>query len=148
MPAHRPPQRSMRIIDAVGRRFETAYPKELSGGMKQRVGRRPAPSSRDASLFMDEPFSALGRPHRGNPRGELLELWAATKFHAGGGWGARTMFFIGHSQYRRSRRLADVLSFSEPTTPAHIKADFKKLDVSRHPRDRKGAHFLELVDFD
>src|SRR5246500_72157 len=53
-------QRSLRIIDAVGLDgFETAYPKELSGGMKQRGGVARARGGEPKFLFMDEPFSAL-----------------------------------------------------------------------------------------
>src|SRR5260370_10607012 len=68
-------KRALRIIDAVGLDgFETAYPKELSGGMKQRVGVAPALVVEPEVLFMVEPFSALALPTAETPRAELLEL--------------------------------------------------------------------------
>src|SRR5260370_30837887 len=73
-------KRALRIIDAVGLDgFESAYPKELSGGMKQRVGVARALVVEPEVLFMDEPFSALdGLTAETLARG-VLRLWLGRK---------------------------------------------------------------------
>jgi NitT/TauT family transport system ATP-binding protein len=130
-------KRSLRIIDAVGLDgFETAYPKELSGGMKQRVGVARALVVEPEVLFMDEPFSALDVLTAETLRGELLELWLGHKIPT------RAIFIVTHN-IEEAVVLADRIIVLG-RNPAHIHADFT-VDLP-HPRDRKAAKFIELVD--
>jgi NitT/TauT family transport system ATP-binding protein len=130
-------KRALRIIDAVGLDgFETAYPKELSGGMKQRVGVARALVVEPEVLFMDEPFSALDVLTAETLRGELLELWLDRKIPT------RAIFIVTHN-IEESVVLADRIIVLG-RNPAHIHADFK-VDIP-HPRDHKSPHFVELVD--
>jgi NitT/TauT family transport system ATP-binding protein len=130
-------KRALRIIDAVGLDgFETAYPKDLSGGMKQRVGVARALVVEPEVLFMDEPFSALDVLTAETLRGELLELWLDRKIPT------RAIFIVTHN-IEESVVLADRIIVLG-RHPAHIHADFA-VNMA-HPRDRKSAKFVELVD--
>lgn len=85
-------KRALRLLDTVGLdSFETAYPKELSGGMKQRVGFARAMVVQPEVVFMDEPFSALDVLTAENLRGELLELWLGKKMPIS------TIFIVTHN---------------------------------------------------
>jgi NitT/TauT family transport system ATP-binding protein len=130
-------KRALRIIDAVGLDgFETAYPKELSGGMKQRVGVARALVVEPEVLFMDEPFSALDVLTAETLRGELLELWLGHKIPT------RAIFIVTHN-IEEAVVLADRIIVLG-RNPAHIHADFA-VQIP-HPRDRKAPKFVELVD--
>jgi NitT/TauT family transport system ATP-binding protein len=130
-------KRALRIIDAVGLDgFETAYPKELSGGMKQRVGVARALVVEPEVLFMDEPFSALDVLTAETLRGELLELWLDHKIPT------RAIFIVTHN-IEEAVVLADRIIVLG-RNPAHIHADFA-VEIP-HPRDRKAPNFIELVD--
>jgi NitT/TauT family transport system ATP-binding protein len=130
-------KRALRIIDAVGLDgFESAYPKELSGGMKQRVGVARALVVEPEVLFMDEPFSALDVLTAETLRGELLELWMGHKIPT------RAIFIVTHN-IEEAVVLADRIIVLG-RNPAHIHADFS-VDIA-HPRNRKASRFVELVD--
>jgi NitT/TauT family transport system ATP-binding protein len=130
-------KRAFKILDTVGLDgFETAFPKELSGGMKQRVGFARALVVEPDVLFMDEPFSALDVLTAENLRGELLELWTSRKMPT------RAIFMVTHN-IEEAVLLADrVVVLGR--NPGHIRADFE-VDLPR-PRDRKSRRFLEFVD--
>jgi NitT/TauT family transport system ATP-binding protein len=80
MPPQARQERALQAIDLIGLDgFETAYPRELSGGMKQRVGFARALVVEPEVLFLDEPFSALDVLVAENLRHELLDLWQARR---------------------------------------------------------------------
>src|SRR5215475_13294875 len=130
-------KRALRIIDSVGLDgFESAYPKELSGGMKQRVGVARALVVEPEVLFMDEPFSALDVLTAETLRGELMELWLGKKIPT------RAIFIVTHN-IEEAVVLADRIIVLG-RNPAHIHADFS-VDIAQ-PRNRKASRFVELVD--
>jgi NitT/TauT family transport system ATP-binding protein len=135
------PQRHRRALKTLGsvglHGFENAYPKELSGGMKQRVGFARALAVEPEILFMDEPFSALDVLTAENLRGELLELWLGKKIPT------RSIFLVTHN-IEEAVLLADRVIVLG-SHPAHIRADFR-IPLSQ-PRERNAAEFLLYVDY-
>ena len=130
--------RALRALDKVGLKgFETAYPKELSGGMKQRVGFARALAVEPEILFMDEPFSALDVLTAENLRGELMELWLGRKMPT------RSIFLVTHN-IEEAVLLADRIIVLG-SNPARIRADFRV--PLRQPRDHTSADFLVYVDY-
>jgi NitT/TauT family transport system ATP-binding protein len=131
-------KRALKILDTVGLDgFEMAYPKELSGGMKQRVGFARALVVEPEVLFMDEPFSALDVLTAENLRGELLELWLNKKMPT------RAIFFVTHNIEEAVLLAHRIIVLGR--NPARIRADLT-VDLEQ-PRDRKAARFVELVDY-
>ena len=130
--------RALQALDIVGLDgFETAYPKELSGGMKQRVGFARALVVEPEVLFMDEPFSALDVLTAENLRGELLELWLNKKMPTS------AIFIVTHN-IEEAVMLADrVMVLGRH--PARIRSDFNVR--LKPPRDRMSPRFVELVDY-
>ena len=138
IPAVERRKRALRTLDTVGLDgFETAYPKELSGGMKQRVGFARALVVEPEVLFMDEPFSALDVLTAENLRGELLELWLNKKMPTS------AIFIVTHN-IEEAVMLADRIVVLG-RNPARVRSDFN-VRLS-HPRDRKSGRFVELVDY-
>jgi NitT/TauT family transport system ATP-binding protein len=131
-------RRSLRILDSVGLDgFEKAFPKELSGGMKQRVGFARALVVEPEVLFMDEPFSALDVLTADNLRQELLELWQDHKMPT------RAVFLVTHN-IEEAVLLADrVIVLGR--NPGRIRTDFR-ISMPR-PRDRHSQPFLDTVDY-
>ncbi len=137
VPALERHKRALHILDAVGLDgFETAYPKELSGGMKQRVGFARALVIEPEVLFMDEPFSALDVLTAETLRGELLELWEERKIPT------RAIFIVTHN-IEEAVVLADRVVVLA-SNPAHIREDFEIM--LPQPRSRKSEPFETLVD--
>lgn len=128
---------ALQAIDLIGLDgFESAYPKELSGGMRQRVGFARALVVEPDVLMMDEPFSALDVLTAENLRGELMELWASGQFPT------RAVVLVTHN-IEEAVLMADrvVVLGSRPGT---LRAAF---DVPlERPRDRNAPEFDALID--
>lgn len=130
-------ERALKAIDLIGLDgFETAYPKELSGGMRQRVGFARALVVEPDVLLMDEPFSALDVLTSENLRGELLRMWADGTFPT------KTALIVTHN-IEEAIQLADRVLILE-SNPGRIKAELL-IDLPQ-PRDKRSAEFEVLVD--
>lgn len=131
-------ERSMKMLDTVGLDgFEGAYPKELSGGMRQRVGFARALVVEPEVLFMDEPFSALDVLTAENLRSELLELWSKKTMPT------KAVFIVTHN-IEEAVLLADRIIVLG-RNPGRIRTDFHV--PLMQPRDRKSEPFTQLVDY-
>jgi NitT/TauT family transport system ATP-binding protein len=131
-------ERSLKMLDTVGLDgFEAAYPKELSGGMRQRVGFARALVVEPEVLFMDEPFSALDVLTAENLRSELLELWTRKTMPT------KAVFLVTHN-IEEAVLLADRIIVLG-RNPGHIRTDFRV--PLPQPRDRKSEAFTQLVDY-
>jgi NitT/TauT family transport system ATP-binding protein len=131
-------KRALKILDTVGLDgFQAAYPKELSGGMRQRVGFARALVVEPEVLFMDEPFSALDVLTAENLRSELLELWQKKTIPT------QAIFLVTHN-IEEAVLLADRIIVLG-RNPGHVRTDFKV--ALQHPRDRKTTAFTQLVDY-
>ena len=130
-------EKSMQVLDVVGLDgFENAYPKELSGGMRQRVGIGRALVSEPDILLMDEAFSALDVLTAENLRRDLLELWLEKKIPT------KAIILVTHgieeAVYMADR--AVILSSGPATVIENL-----TIDIPRW-RDRKSPEFLAYVD--
>ncbi len=129
--------RALDLIDRVGLDgFETAYPRELSGGMRQKVGFARAMAVEPELLCLDEPFSALDVLSAEALRGELLELWMS------GSIPTKAILMVSHN-IEEAVFMADRIVVMDKG-PGRVVADF---EVSLpHPRQRKSPEFQAMVD--
>jgi NitT/TauT family transport system ATP-binding protein len=132
-------ERALEAIDVIGLDgFEAAYPKELSGGMRQRVGFARALVLEPDALLMDEPFSALDVLTAENLRNEIVRLWDSQ----GARSQAQSLLLVTHN-IEEAVLLADrILVLS--SNPGRITAELA-VPWAR-PRDRRAPEFEALVD--
>ncbi len=131
-------RRALKAIDLVGLDgFESAYPKELSGGMKQRVGFARAFVLEPKVLFMDEPFSALDVLTSENLRGEIDDLWNAGTFPS------KSILIVTHN-IEEAAFLADRVIILG-SNPGRIRGEVV-IDLPRS-HDRSSDRFKALVDY-
>jgi len=131
-------KRALKAIDLVGLDgFESAYPKELSGGMKQRVGFARALVVEPKVLFLDEPFSALDVLTAENLRGEIDDLWNAGHFPA------KSILIVTHN-IEEAVFLSDrVLVLG--SNPGRVRGEVR-IDLPR-PHNRNDPAFKRLTEY-
>lgn len=130
-------RRAIAAIDMIGLDgFESAYPRELSGGMRQRVGFARALVIHPNVLLMDEPFSALDVLTAETLRTDFLDLWSEGKLPIKG------VILVTHNIEEAVLMCDRILVFS--TNPGRIVSEIKV--GLPHPRDRLDPTFRELVE--
>jgi len=130
-------RRALAAIDLIGLDgFESAYPRELSGGMRQRVGFARALVVHPNLLLMDEPFSALDVLTAETLRSDFLDLWGEGQLPI------KAVILVTHNIEEAVFMCDRVLVFS--TNPGRVISEIK-VDLP-HPRDRLTPTFRELVE--
>jgi len=130
-------QRAIEAIDIIGLDgFESAYPKELSGGMRQRVGFARALVVNPDVLLMDEPFSSLDVLTAENLKTDLIELWESKKTDTKG------IILVTHN-IEEAAQIADrILIFGN--NPGYIRAELSVQE--KRPREENSMAYNHLVD--
>lgn len=130
-------ERALGAIDLIGLDgFESAYPRELSGGMRQRVGFARALVIDPDVLLMDEPFSALDVLTAETLRTDLLDLWAERKT------ALRGILLVSHNIEEAVLMADRILIFG--SNPGRVRAEIPV--TLPQPRDRESQDFRNLVE--
>jgi NitT/TauT family transport system ATP-binding protein len=137
LPAREMRERALAAIDLIGLDgYESAYPRELSGGMRQRVGFARAVVVHPNILLMDEPFSALDVLTAENLRTDLVELWGKRQLPIKG------IVLVTHNIEEAVLMCDRVLLFS--SNPGRVASEIR-IDLPQ-PRDRTSPAFEDYVD--
>lgn len=130
-------KKALNMLDKVGLDgFEMAYPRELSGGMRQKVGVARALAVDPELLCLDEPFSTLDVLSAESLRGEIMELWGS------GALPTKAILMVSHN-IEEALLMADRVIVLDKS-PGRVIGDIAvKIP---HPRRRKDRVFLQMVD--
>src|ERR1700759_4369430 len=137
LPAREMRERALAAIDLIGLDgYESAYPRELSGGMRQRVGFARAVVVHPKILLMDEPFSALDVLTAENLRTDLLDLWSEGRMPI------KSILMVTHNIEEAVLMCDRILVLA--SNPGRIAAEIR-VDLPQ-PRNRQDPIFRQLVE--